>query len=40
MPPVELDSTIPVSERLQTYALDRVATSIGNIYKTYYKINS
>jgi hypothetical protein len=29
MPSVGFESTIPVSERLQTYALDRAATGIG-----------
>jgi hypothetical protein len=29
MPPVGLEPTIPVSERLQTHALDRTATGIG-----------
>jgi hypothetical protein len=32
MPPVGLEPAIPASARLQTYALDRVATGIGVIY--------
>jgi hypothetical protein len=29
MPPVGFETTIPVSARTQTYALDRAATGIG-----------
>jgi hypothetical protein len=31
MPPVGFETTIPVSERPKTYALDRTATEIGKI---------
>jgi len=33
MPPVGFVSTIPATERLQTYALERAATGTGILYK-------
>jgi len=41
MPPVSFEPTIPASEQLQTYALDREATGTGiiSLYE-YYNISS
>ena len=36
MPPVGFEPTIPASERLQTYALDRAAAGIGQNTRTDY----
>ena len=38
MPPVGFEPTISVSERLQTYALDRAATGTGKIISAYVKL--
>jgi hypothetical protein len=35
MPPAGFESTIPISERSQTHALDRAATGIGDKFIAY-----
>jgi hypothetical protein len=38
MPPAGFETTIPVSERPQTHALDRTATGIGYVFIGVYNI--
>jgi len=37
MPPAEVETTVSAGERLQTYALDRVANGTGITNKCYFK---